>query len=809
MKTTKDFKRFLLEIFTGIYILSNIIPLTSYTHAASDEVVSPFKQVAKLECRFQKFDELDSSCKQTLPKLTVKDYEKYATQNGGYNEYTRYYTVLWWSSYKYGWDVWNGWHMWTDIATSQGTPVYSIADWKVINAKSDLSWWKYVTVEHTIRWKKVFSNYTHLSKINVSVWNRVNAWTKVWEVWSTWNSTGNHLHFQIDLDTAFHPYYPDYKTCPYSYYDITENGACFDEIQKNTIDPLLFLETWGKILDNISQPISTVSRTTIDNSNNISNSSEDLSIFNRTVYVWYSTSDIKRVQEIFKNMWVYKGALSWDYADIENDIINYQLKTWVISSRDEHGAGRFGPKTRAQTLSDYKTYLAWNSNTSWSSTASTSTNVSSNLRPDNVVVWKISREKILTREEIEAMEIEEFLRLYNIDIKLNKLWGNITTWETVKLNLEITNKKTKKAFNWNTPLDITFWLNNELVSVFPTKIYNFTDGERDIKLTWLKTWNTVLQVKLWSKTIATQDLKVYNSNTAIYPAKWIVVANNKVVLGEVKKWIVLFKDDRNKNLINIEYGSTYTLKWIWDTEVCIKSWSLKDINRIYKTDCKDSDYAKQQQFSYSDTIWGLVIFNYKTSGKDVKIEVVNNYNSTVLGNKKIIVTNPKWLTSNYAYYPDVVNMLKEWITTWINKWYFLEDRGLTEADALLWIENALVKLKDETIDVDMKNVINNRLAQIKNEKVSKYTTITREWFLDFSYRYLSFNNLSLNDYKKYRDLNDDINKKVAIVFDNNTTWKDQFWDNYFRPKETLTRWEWAYFLNQVISKQRKLYLVNR
>ncbi|MDD3645996.1 MAG: M23 family metallopeptidase [Candidatus Gracilibacteria bacterium] len=808
MKTTIDFKRFLLEIFTGIYILSNIVPLSSYTYASSDVVVSPFKQVAKLECRFQDFGDLGSDCKQVLPTVNTKDYEKYAILNGGYNEYTRYYTVLWGASYKYGWDVGNGGHLGTDIATSQGTPVYSIADGKVINAKSDLSWGKHVTVEHTIRGKKVFSNYSHLSKLNVNVGDTVRAGTKVGEVGSTGNSTGNHLHFQIDLDTSFHPYYPDYKTCPYSYYDITENGACSDQIQANTIDPLLFLETNGSILDSVTQPTYTVSRSTINNAISNSNISEDLSIFDKTVYIGYSVSDIKRVQEIFKEMGVYKGAISGDYSDIESVMIDYQLNTGVISSRDEYGAGRFGPKTRTQALNDYKNYLT-SAKTTSSSTA-TSSNSNSNLRPDTVVVGnKISRDKILTREEIEAMEIEEFLRLYNINIKINKVGGNISAGETVNLNMEIINKKTKKPFNGNTPLDITFGLNNELVSVFPTKIYNFEDGKRDIKLTGLKTGNTVLQVKLGSKTINTFDLKVYDSNTAVYPAKGLVVVNSKVVLGDVNKGIILFKDNKNKNLININYGSTYTLKGVGDTEVCIKSGNLKDINKIYNTPCDDSDYVKQQQFSYNDTIGGLVIFNYKTTGSDVKIEVVNNYNSEILGNKKITVTNPKGLTSNYAYYGDVINMLKEGITTGVNKGYFLEDRALTQADALVWIENTLLKLKSETLDSDMKSIIDNRLTQIKSENVSKYTTITREGFLDFTYRYLSFNNLNTTDYKKYRDLNDSVNKKIAIVFDNNTTWKDQFGDNYFRPGETLTRGEGAYFLNQVISKQRKLYLVNR
>jgi len=72
--------------------------------------VYPLKEISKLECRFQDFKDLGSNCKESLPILKTKDYGKYAKQNGGYNKFTRLYTVLWGSSYKYGWDVGHGGH---------------------------------------------------------------------------------------------------------------------------------------------------------------------------------------------------------------------------------------------------------------------------------------------------------------------------------------------------------------------------------------------------------------------------------------------------------------------------------------------------------------------------------------------------------------------------------------------------------------------------------------------------------------------------------------------------------------------------
>jgi murein DD-endopeptidase MepM/ murein hydrolase activator NlpD len=159
-----------------------------------------------------------------------------------------------------------------------------------------------VSIEHYINGKKIVSNYAHMSKIIAKKGQKVRAGQEIGKVGSTGNSTGNHLHFQIDLDTVFHPYYYSYKACPYSYYKISESGVCFDELEQNTIDPLLFFETNGSVLNNI-----TVSKKSSSNSTTTKKDYTDpMDIFNKTVYIGYSKSDIKKVQEIYKKLGVYK-----------------------------------------------------------------------------------------------------------------------------------------------------------------------------------------------------------------------------------------------------------------------------------------------------------------------------------------------------------------------------------------------------------------------------------------------------------------------------------------------------------------------
>lgn len=226
------------------FIVWSILALgiTSWVKA---EFFYPIQEMSKPECRFQEFSSLWSDCKQALPILKTSDYSRYKND---YGTFRRVYTVLWGASYKYGWDAWYWGHSWVDIATARGTPVYSMTSGKVVFA-GNLSWrGNTVKIEHNHNGRKIYSNYSHLSKIDVSVWDSVTGKQKIWEVWSTGNSTGNHLHFQIDMASSGR--WPRYRSnCSEKNYDnIVNNGTCFDQLSINTIDPLRFLETNGSVV---------------------------------------------------------------------------------------------------------------------------------------------------------------------------------------------------------------------------------------------------------------------------------------------------------------------------------------------------------------------------------------------------------------------------------------------------------------------------------------------------------------------------------------------------------------------------------
>lgn len=213
----------------------------------------PLKEISKPWCRFLSWAEHNQNCIIELPRIENADYKKYINDIN----YRIIYSVLWTSTYENWWDVWYWSHIWVDIASAKWTPVYSIFDWEIVVAKN-LAWrWNTVVIKHFINWKYIYSVYAHLSKIEINLWDKIKEWEKIGEIWSTWNSIWNHLHFQIDINDIWsHPYY--YSSCKWNVESVVNSDECKQLVEKNTIDPILFIESNWKFLsesNNNSQEI--------------------------------------------------------------------------------------------------------------------------------------------------------------------------------------------------------------------------------------------------------------------------------------------------------------------------------------------------------------------------------------------------------------------------------------------------------------------------------------------------------------------------------------------------------------------------
>jgi murein DD-endopeptidase MepM/ murein hydrolase activator NlpD len=98
----------------------------------------------------------------------------------------------------FGWrDFDNSFHLGTDFAAPGGTPIMAIGSGTVIAAGVHSLMGNYVIVSHG---NGVRSTYMHASALASSAGQTVSAGTVVSYVGTTGNSTGNHLHLQIDVD---------------------------------------------------------------------------------------------------------------------------------------------------------------------------------------------------------------------------------------------------------------------------------------------------------------------------------------------------------------------------------------------------------------------------------------------------------------------------------------------------------------------------------------------------------------------------------------------------------------------------------
>lgn len=110
----------------------------------------------------------------------------------------------WVKTSEWGWrsDPFTGertYHAGSDYGAADGTPIYAIADGRVIVAEFTGSYGGLIVVEHTVSGQAVRSAYAHMwaHGIHVTVGQAVSAGTHIGDVGSSGRSTGAHLHLEI------------------------------------------------------------------------------------------------------------------------------------------------------------------------------------------------------------------------------------------------------------------------------------------------------------------------------------------------------------------------------------------------------------------------------------------------------------------------------------------------------------------------------------------------------------------------------------------------------------------------------------
>ncbi len=490
-----------------------------------------------------------------------------------------------------------------------------------------------------------------------------------------------------------------------------------------------------------------------------------------------------------KDLGYYSGDINGDFADLEASIMKYQIKTGIISEKTDDGAGWFGPKTRVQAKKDYLAYTSKNPSSGTTSTPS----VVENTNPAKIET--VSRENLMTREEIEAREVQEFLGMYDISF-VNPI-SQLAEKETKVSLMQVENAK-GRGFKGNSPGNISFVYDESKVSVFPKNFYNFSDGQREISITGKAAGHTTISVKLGDVIVKTFSVTVgkIGATPKVESAK--LYTGKQVVVSEGSTGIVLMKDQYGNKMVRTSFSWNYEIKSDTAVKYCIKRWVIEDIISIYKRPCLDEEYSDTLSFTYKDTIGWLLVFDYKVfDKKSINLRLTAISPQKELAKNTIEVQNPKGLTPEYPYYESIVAGLESHVLTGINKGYFLEDRELSARDGVEWIKNILQKTPNSQ----------QKLESLQKETQDKFTSLTRAEFLKLTHTYLS--SWGTSALKEYRDLESPEESMVASIVGNKYDWQDGFWENYFQPDKKITRGEAAYFLTQALETQGKVFLVRK
>jgi len=67
----------------------------------------------------------------------------------------------------------------------------------------------------------------------------------------------------------------------------------------------------------------------------------------------HKKEDVIKLQEKFKELWLYNWKIDWKYESIKDDIIKFQIDNKIISSYKDEAAGWFWPKTFTALLRRY------------------------------------------------------------------------------------------------------------------------------------------------------------------------------------------------------------------------------------------------------------------------------------------------------------------------------------------------------------------------------------------------------------------------------------------------------------------------
>ncbi len=169
------------------------------------------------------------------------------------------YTTVYLGNYVSGdYDENSGSHPGVDIVPmSPNDPIHAVLNGTIFAAGTNAADGNFVVIQHdnvldpaTGKKATYYSNYLHLSELSVTKGQTVKEGDIIGKTGNTGQSTGEHLHFQIDVaDAPFHPYWPfsfkDAQTLGLGFMEAVNRGLGIENGVRYTVNPLVFLDRVG------------------------------------------------------------------------------------------------------------------------------------------------------------------------------------------------------------------------------------------------------------------------------------------------------------------------------------------------------------------------------------------------------------------------------------------------------------------------------------------------------------------------------------------------------------------------------------
>ena len=468
----------------------------------------PLQKVSTVDCRTLYWEDMPDSCKINLPIIRWANYSAYAWNS----LYRSIYTTMWAAPYSNTWDQTAWAHAWVDIATARGTPVYSIWNGVVFYAGRNSSYGNVIKVKYVYKWEIVYAVYAHLDTIEVSAWDTVTRWQKIWTTWNSgntfWALGWYHLHFEIDKDNGWRPAY-SYTNCADVskwHYTIIQNGLCRQELFKYQYDPIRVLE-WVATpsLDEIDR------KESVENvENNIIVKVEDEKQNNEPVVVGEESHDSANNQQqnneqsqndnTVENKPVEEKPVennnTQNNQPVNNDSQNNDSQnTQPVENKPvENNPVEENPvENNPQPVVDNNTPVVVPETNSQPNNDSQNDN--QNKDPEVID---------LNFDKLTAMP-KHFMTQWDVEMKSELNKRSLRLWETLTIDVQVFKKwmaddRTWNYFNWMLQIPFEFVNSNNLISLNINTLQLLNKWKATIEVTGVAVWKSAILINLgWEK----------------------------------------------------------------------------------------------------------------------------------------------------------------------------------------------------------------------------------------------------------------------------------------------------------------------